>query len=152
MRRGLLVLAVALAAAADKPKPDEKAELAKLQGTWKVVSVEEDGKPLPAEEVRGWSLTVEGPNYTFRNGREAVEGTYKLNPLQNPGAIDATRGSGAAKGKTLWGIYRVAGDDLKICFNKPGEEVRPKELKTGGEGGGHRLYVFQRVKKPPRSE
>jgi hypothetical protein len=35
---------------------------------------------------------------------------------------------------------------LKMCFNKPGEEVRPKEFTTGRQGGGHRLYVLQRAK------
>jgi uncharacterized protein (TIGR03067 family) len=151
----LLCLTAALAVAADKPKPDVKAELAKLQGTWRATAAEEDGRPLPADDVRGWTLTIEGAKYTFRPGEgEAVQGTYTLNPLQNPGAIDATRTSGDDKGKALWGVYRVEGDELRICFNKPGEQVRPKAFKTGADGPGHRLYVFKRATKkpPPRDE
>ena len=47
----VVVLAPALAQA------DVKAQMKKLQGSWKVVRVEADGRPLPAEKTEGWTLT-----------------------------------------------------------------------------------------------
>jgi uncharacterized protein (TIGR03067 family) len=139
----LLALTSGLAPAAEADQPGVKSQLKKLQGTWKVVRVEADGRPLPAE---GWTLTIQGDRYALRSGQEAVEGMYKLAGLEEPLVIDATRTNGADKGKTLWGIYRLEGDQLKMCFNRPGEEVRPKEFATGRKGGGHRLYVLTQVK------
>jgi len=121
-------------------------ELKQLQGTWDVVSVEEDGKKLPAEMTRGWTLTVKGEAYTFRAGVQMVEGIYKPDPASKPKALDAERTIGEEKGKTLRGIYEAAGDELKMCFSRPGEDRRPVAFTTG-EGGGHRLYVFNRAKK-----
>src|SRR5262245_42134594 len=106
--------AVVLVVAAAPAQVDIKAQLKKLQGTWKVVRVEADGKPLPAENTEGWTLTIQGGRYALRSRQEAIEGVYKLAGLEEPLAIDATRTNGADKGKTLWGIYRLEGDQLKM--------------------------------------
>jgi len=123
-----------------------KMEFEKLQGTWDVVSVEEGGKKLPAEKTRGWTLTVKGESYTFRAGEQVIEGIYKLDPASKPRTLNAERTIGEDKGKTLHGIYDLAGDELKMCFSLPGADKRPTAFTTG-EGGGHRLYVFSRAKK-----
>ena len=140
----LLGLAAGLALAADAPRQDAKAQLERLQGTWSVVSVEEGGKRLPAEKTEGWSLTIEGSKYTFRHGDGSVRGVYKLDPLKNPGAIDATRTGGADVGKTLWGIYALKGGEFRLCVKLVGKE-RPTEF-AAAEGSNTVLAVFERVK------
>jgi uncharacterized protein (TIGR03067 family) len=134
-----------LLAAAQAPAGDAKKELDKLQGTWTVVTVEADGKPLPAEQTQTMKLVIQGDKYTFQTGDQRVEGTYKLDPTKKPKTIDAARSDGPDKGKVLQGIYQVDGDEMKMCFGAPGNEARPKDF-AAKAGEGFRLYVLKRSK------
>jgi uncharacterized protein (TIGR03067 family) len=130
-----------------KENPGAKAELDKLRGTWEVVRVENGGKPLPSETTKGWTLTIDGSKYTLHEGDRTVEGNYNLDLLTTPRAIDAVRSSGTEKGKSLWGIYRLEGDKLEMCFVEPDSHERPKQFATGGVGGGQTLYILKRASK-----
>src|SRR5262245_4336801 len=123
--RLLAALTVALLLAADAD--DAKKELAKLAGTWDVVSVERDGKALPADKAKGGTLTIKGDKYVVKIGETTIEGVYKLDPSLKPKAIDAIRTNGDDKGKSLLGIFALDGDELKMCFNAPGNKDRPRE-------------------------
>lgn len=140
----LMILTTGFALAADG-KEGGKKELEKMQGTWSVVSVEADGKTLPEERTKDWKLTITGDKYTFAPGLESVEGIYFLDPRKKPRAIDATRTNGADKGKTLKGIYQLDGNNLKMCFNGPGNDERPEKFEAKA-GSGFRLYVLKREK------
>jgi uncharacterized protein (TIGR03067 family) len=141
--RLFLALTVGLLLAADAD--DAKKELEKLAGTWDVVSVERDGKAMPADKVKGSTLTIKGDKYVVKLGDMTIEGIYKVDPAQKPKAIDATRTNGDDKGKTLLGIFTLEGDDLKMCFNGPSNKDRPKEF-NAKSGSGSALYVFKRSK------
>jgi hypothetical protein len=53
MRKQLVVvLAVGLLAGAGRQKDAGQEELKKLEGTWRYVSAEADGKAIPAEELK----------------------------------------------------------------------------------------------------
>jgi hypothetical protein len=53
----LLALAVVASAAAQEPKDKgAKEELAKLEGTWRLVSGEIDGHKVPQEDMGGWEM------------------------------------------------------------------------------------------------
>ena len=123
----------------------EQKELAKLQGTWAVVSVERDGKPLKPDEIKNAKLVINGANYTLTLGEETIQGTYKLQPAKNPKAIDANRTKGPDQGKTVQGIYQLDGDTLKMCYHAPGKDSRPTAFATKADSG-HALYVFKKAK------
>jgi RNA polymerase sigma factor (sigma-70 family) len=62
------------------------AELKALEGTWKAVSVEEDGKKWPDEEIKDFRWTVRGDRITFwKSGRRFVRGVVLD---QQPRAFD----------------------------------------------------------------
>jgi uncharacterized protein (TIGR03067 family) len=65
---------VPLTAGAAPPTGDE----ARLQGTWKVVSLESDGQPAPAEATKGAELIFEGKHYALQGGAEQYRGTFRL--------------------------------------------------------------------------
>ena len=139
-------LAFGLSAAADDKAPkDAKAELDKLTGTWKGVSVVRDGKDVPKPEAEAVRLVVAGEKYTLAEGKDEIEGTHKLDPTKTPKEIDAVRTKGAGKGETMKGIYQLSEDSFLVCFAAPGKD-RPKELKAEG-GPGLRVLAFKRDKK-----
>ena len=148
MKRGLAVvgvLAAGLLLAAADPKDDAaKKELDKFAGTWKAVSIVEDGKEVPKDEVEKVSLTVKGDDYTFRRGDAVIEGTHKLDPGKTPKTIDAVRSTGPNKGKSILGIYELTDDTYKVCFAGPGQD-RPTEFASKA-GSGCRLIVMKREK------
>jgi uncharacterized protein (TIGR03067 family) len=119
-----------------------KDELARFAGTWKGVSVVQDGKEVPkAEAVR---LTVAGEKYTLKAGGEDIEGTHKLDPTKTPKQIEAVRAKGPHAGEKMLGIYELDGDTFKVCFAAPGKD-RPTEFKSAA-GSGRRLLVLLREK------
>src|SRR5947208_6703922 len=115
-----------------------------FEGNWKAVSITNDGKEVPKEEVEKVTLTVKGDKYVLKTGAETIEGTHKLDPSKKPWAIDATRTTGPDKGKTIHGIYELTDDTYKVCFAAPGKD-RPTEF-ASKPGSGHRLIVMKRQK------
>jgi uncharacterized protein (TIGR03067 family) len=140
-----LALAAGLLTAADNPSEEAaKKDLEQLQGAWTPTAITVDGKDVPAENVKDAKFTIKGNRYSFQHGSDTIEGTFKLDPAKKPRAIDATRTSEPDKGKTLRGIYEVDKDDLKMCFNGPDKEERPRDF-ASKEGRGHRYYIFKRA-------
>ena len=138
---GVLLLAGAvLAVAADDKKEDAaKAELKKLEGTWLLVSAEENGQKAPDNGVK-IKAVVKGDKLTIYFGDQKLEGTISVDPSKKPKEIDTV--TTADKKKSL-AIYELNGDTLKICGGK-GE--RPKEFKAD-KGSNCALYVYKREKK-----
>src|SRR5436309_8683636 len=113
---GVVALAVGALSAADAE--DAKKDLAKLEGTWLLVSGERDGNKFTEEEGKKTKLTIKGD--TFRIPESDVgtsqDGTFKINPSKKPKQMDSTAGSDPDKGKTWQGIYELDGDTYKVCF------------------------------------
>jgi uncharacterized protein (TIGR03067 family) len=143
MRRVLLLLVgvllggFAVAAEGDK-------DLDKLQGTWVRVSVERNGKMVPAEELKNSKLTLKGDKYTLEEGKETRSGTFKLDSGKTPKTLDIISDAGPNKGKTLKGIYKIEGDTFTYCVAGPDKD-RPTEF-SAKEGSGHTLLVNKREK------
>jgi uncharacterized protein (TIGR03067 family) len=135
-----LACLVSVLHAADDKAVD--AELARLKGTWKVVSYEDDGYKLNEDTLKELpSLTFDGRKFTWSDGGkgsiEAIDLTKK------PKTIDY---KSPYKGKVqkLLAIYELDGDTFRDCTAAPGKE-RPKEF-TGKEGTGCTLATYKRVK------
>lgn len=107
-------------------------EVNELQGAWVAASIEFNGKPAPADEVKRTRFTFRGEKLLVRgskdDGREE-EGSYKADRDKSPKQLDITLGK-----KTLAGIYEVKGDQLKVCFENGGNlKNRPSKFATSKE-------------------
>ena len=142
--RAVLVLAIiwiaASEAAAQEP-PKKEQDL--IQGTWLVVRAVHDGHPYPADKTKSCKLTIGGDKLTV-HGDKGMESILKLDAVKNPKVIDITPSDGPDKGKVLQGIYETNGDELRICFSKPGRE-RPTEF-ASKENSGIVLVELKREK------
>jgi uncharacterized protein (TIGR03067 family) len=120
-------------------------EMKKFQGVWKQIAYERDGVTEPLDE-QGWEPRVTFPGGTFvvtlADGSTPIEGTYKLDPTQDPKTIDWTDTAGEDAGKTFLAIYSLEGDRLVFCAAYPGQE-RPTEFRTRP---GQVLRVNQRLR------
>jgi uncharacterized protein (TIGR03067 family) len=140
------LLTLGCAVAAQPVRNDAaRSDLKKLEGTWKVVLVEADGKKMPGEQYRDMRMVVHANRYTVRRGDRVLErGTFTVDPSHKPKAIDVTPTEGKDKGKTFRGIYAIEGDTARDCFSRTGKE-RPREF-TAKAGSGCVLRHYKRVK------
>jgi uncharacterized protein (TIGR03067 family) len=135
--RNLCQIAIAVTAVAllftQARADDAKKEQEKLQGTWSIVAGEKDG--TPDEEIKKDKLVVAAEKMTIKKGaggdEEAV--TFTLDPTQKPKQLDID-----SKGGKILAIYELEGDNLKLCFSRPGSE-RPTDFST--KAGSNRMLV-----------
>jgi uncharacterized protein (TIGR03067 family) len=136
-----LLLASLLAPAAPAPKQDDAKA---LPGTWRGVTVEEQGKSSKAEGKK-YLLVIEKGTLTLKEGSAVVvRGPLKLDPRSKPKRLDLTVAEGAGKGHAVLGIYERDGGVLKWCVNRPGLDKRPEGLST--KGTPHIFWTFKREK------
>jgi uncharacterized protein (TIGR03067 family) len=139
-----LVTTLSLASAAPAAAhPDED----RLQGTWKIISQNEDGEPIPEREWKQDKIVIEGrsllsyPESTDGKA-DPVKGTYVLKKE----GIDIVFEHPAIGRLVIPALYRVQGDRLTICVS-PGPNdtfVRPPDLTPGP---GKVVTVLQRARR-----
>jgi uncharacterized protein (TIGR03067 family) len=140
-KRLFSIVAAGLMLAAD----DTKKEYDRFEGTWKFISVEQDGMKLPVQAIEGSRLICKGDIFTVTDPALTYKGTFKLDATKKPKTIDATFTEGPEKGTTMLGIYELEGDVYKVCFNVTGKD-RPTEF-AGKKGSGHVFQILRRDKK-----
>lgn len=119
-------------------------ELSKFQGTWRQTRCEADGVQDPSDEFGSQPLTTfSGNTYvvTLPDGTVVIEGTFTLDPTQEPKAVNWTDTCGTDREKTFPAIYVFEGEQLIFCAADEGMQ-RPKEFRTRP---GDTLRVHQRV-------
>ncbi len=127
-----------------------KADLSKLEGTWKVVSYQKDGVERDADDLAAMgAVTFKGRNYTW-NDEETSSGTIDdLDPTQSPNRITykpSQAENDEKKVRREYGIYLLAGDVFTDCFVLTVEKDRPTEFVSKPKSGVT-LVVYKRVKK-----
>jgi uncharacterized protein (TIGR03067 family) len=137
------LLTTVLVLAAPAPAEEVKKDAEKIQGTWKLVSMERGGEKGPEDNVKDVKFVITDGLITIKDPKREENANFKLDPRKNPRTIDITPEKG--KEEVVQGIYELKGDTLKFCFNKPGGE-RPKEFVTKA-GTQVVLIVLQREKK-----
>jgi uncharacterized protein (TIGR03067 family) len=134
------------APAGDAKADAVKKELAKLEGTWQLVSAETDGKKAPDEQVKQIKVVIKGDHHTVWFGDKALAKNvrFQIDPTQKPKTVDDTLDDG----RMIHGIYELNGDTLRSCVAAVGKD-RPTEF-AAKAGSGHTLRVFQRVVPPAK--
>jgi uncharacterized protein (TIGR03067 family) len=127
-------------------KADVDKELKKFQGTWTIESSVTGGVEIPAEQLKGFSVTFEGAKHTLKFEDNVFQaGTQTMDSSKSPKTIDVTMTEGPNKGTVMLGIYEFDGDTLKVCFDPQGKQ-RPTEFKSPA-GSQNFVNVHKRVKK-----
>jgi uncharacterized protein (TIGR03067 family) len=119
---------------AEPGEGDAAKDLAKLQGKWKLVEEDLNGKVTKYADghVIGFEKDIE-IDYDAEGG-VAAKASVKLDPSKSPKAIDTTVTFNVLfpndKGTTYQGVYQLEGDELKLALPVPPFRQRPKEFTT----------------------
>jgi uncharacterized protein (TIGR03067 family) len=147
MKKLLTVLALAAAfttaAAAQTPAapPAMSKELASLQGTWQLVTVNDQNV---ADQGAEMALVFDGNKYKqVVNGTVDETGTFNLDPSKKPMSFDLTIIEGDDAGKLQLGIIEINGDVIKGLFAAPGGPTRPADFNSND---GAIFFIAKRVK------
>jgi uncharacterized protein (TIGR03067 family) len=110
-----------------------------IQGSWAVSTGEKAGRRAPAEGLKDVRVTFAGGKFTWKTGEKETEGTFSLDTTKTPREI-----SMSAEGNKLAGIYRLEGDELKVCVGI-GDD-RPTDFVT--KAGAKALLLVLKREKP----
>lgn len=142
-RSALLLLLAALPALAEDAK---KAELAKLAGAWKIISLQVGGREVLQADTPEIKVTILADRMKFPGAKDSGEFMLKIDPTTNPKVLDVLAVNGNNKGDVFEGIYELAGDTLQICIRTPaGTKDRPTEFASKVDTGLV-LLKFERAK------
>jgi uncharacterized protein (TIGR03067 family) len=142
---GWFLVLLLLVGAAEPRKDDATSDLDPLQGGWTAVLVFINGEAVPADRARTGELVIEDDQYRAKLDTRAATGTIKVDPSKAPKEIDFTYTEGEQKGKTVKGIYKIAGDDLTICRGLTENDARPIEF-AAPVNSGRLLVTWKRSK------
>jgi uncharacterized protein (TIGR03067 family) len=142
---GLNILMAISLIAVEPSKPDLiKKDMGGIQGTWKLVALESNGKQAPPEIVATLKLVFKDDTLTFTPGEPSFTNyKFKLDPTTTPAGFTMIHADGTNKGETEKGVYLLEGDHLKICFG-PVNKI-PSEI-TAKAGSGQSMYSLERMK------
>jgi uncharacterized protein (TIGR03067 family) len=117
-------------------------ELERLQGRWKVVTLEVEGQVVPDGFFAEAKVVVKGDNFSTIGMGAAYAGKITVDVASSPRRFDVLFNEGPHKGQASLGIYELNGSAWKICLGFAGRE-RPKDFTTTA-GSGHALEILER--------
>jgi uncharacterized protein (TIGR03067 family) len=114
MRRCCLLPALVFLLVAAQ-EPEKGKDLKSLEGTWTVVSMESEGKPIPEKVFKGRQMIFKGDQLTIKQGKKILgTGTIKVNFGQVPYSIDYREAKDIYSPYDA-GIMQIEGDTMKYC-------------------------------------
>jgi uncharacterized protein (TIGR03067 family) len=137
------------------------ADAARIQGTWKVVSVRHDGMSVPSEDWNYTQLNFAGDQVKLERWMSSDEGTFQLRSSQTkPFECDfslyvhkrvdwsgwSVNRYTLARLRMGYGIYQLEGDRLRICVFLEGLDCpmkRPKDF-AARWNDSQWLYLLER--------
>jgi uncharacterized protein (TIGR03067 family) len=112
-------------------KKDEKG-LKELEGTYKLVHAERDGKAAEKALVEAVTVTIKGDEFIMSfSADDKKVSKIKVAPDAKLSTIELVPQDGTEKGKTFPGIYKLDKSELTLAFSEKGD--RPKEFKSDNE-------------------
>lgn len=134
-----------LLAADDAKQAAIQAETARLQGQWKFVSMEVEGRKKPDTDFGKYTAVFQGNLFTVREkDKIAAQSSFTLDPSKRPRSIDLSA-TLEHKGRLIRGIYTLEDDRLTICDRGAERGQRPSEFATH-PGTGLVLIVLERAR------
>jgi RNA polymerase sigma factor (sigma-70 family) len=140
---------------AEKPEtPAEVKEPAQkdadaIQGTWKVVNLEQVGHEPTDDERAAFrdgalKFVITADKIVYPDKSEA---TYKLDPATTPKRFEFTVSTGK-KDVLALGIYSLDGDELKLCYGREGDRDPPTsfDVKKARAGTFPSCWTLRREK------
>lgn len=119
----------------------------KLQGEWEMVGLEIREAQVPAEKLKGTTLTIKDDLYITHVKKTDHEIRYKLDPKQDPKQIDMIFPDGTNAPKVAKGIYKIDGDKLIICRAQQPDQDRPTNFVSSSVND---TFVVTWQKLPPK--
>jgi uncharacterized protein (TIGR03067 family) len=120
-----------------------KKDLAALQGTWQITSLEVDGEVMPSGAFSEARVVVSDHRFASLGMGNEYEGAFELDPSKKPKAFDLVFTSGPAAGTRNRGIYRIEHGGWTLCLATRGDK-RPRTFATKADSG-IALETFARV-------
>lgn len=119
--------------AKEAPKDDKK-DAKELEGTYKILSAERDGRQGEKATIDAITVTIKGDEFALVTGpveKPTAEkmSKIKVTPDAKLSTIDFTPQDGTERGKVFPGIYKLEKGELLVAMSEKGE--RPKEFKSG---------------------
>ena len=98
-----------------------------LEGIWQPLYAEIGGEEAPKMMLEKMEVELAGGQYTVRFGGEIYDyGNYTLDA---DGHLTLLGTDGPNAGRTIPGLFKLAGDTLSICYGLAG--LRPANFSTG---------------------
>jgi uncharacterized protein (TIGR03067 family) len=105
-------------------------DLQQLQGAWKAVGIEHEGNSVPEEVAQMLRYIFEDDQVgLMESDNKTGGGTIRLDATQIPKVMDITLTEGPQSGKTVFGIYEVDWDSLRLCV----ADERPTSFSGAGK-------------------
>jgi len=104
-------------------------DLKRMQGAWRVASIESRGSLVPEENVTNIVVTVNGNNYEVSGGDITDKGTFTMDTSKSPRQMDIHPNSGPDSGVTIQAVYEVGAETMRVCYAREGAS-RPTSFKT----------------------
>jgi uncharacterized protein (TIGR03067 family) len=131
----------------EKKKPDD---LERLQGTWRVVTLIEQGKEVPKKETDLLEIVIDKDTYTaLEKGVPEAKYTIKLDASKTPKHIDFKIAGGKNKGEVEAGIYRFEDDKVRMVVNEDPKGGRPTAF-DGKDAANYSVILLE--KKPAKDK
>lgn len=128
----LAVLALALGglARADEKEKDKDKDAKELEGSYKILSAERDGKLAEKAITDLITVTFKNDEFVVTSGDDKKVSKFKATPDPKLATIDFAPQTGEDKGKSIPGIYKLEKGELLIAMNEKEKAERPKEFKS----------------------
>jgi len=114
-----------------------------LEGDWRFVSLEIDGRAVAAGMAGEARILIDGDRFRTESPEATYEGIFTVDAGRTPPHIDVEFVEGPEAGNWSYGIYELHGDRLTLCLGVAGAS-RPTAFATT-PGSGHALERLRRV-------
>lgn len=141
------VLCMTTAVLADPPAAAPANDLEKVQGYWKPLQCESEGKAMmPTDIMKQVTVVFDKNEYYlyFKDSKTDKDGkpiilrlalaNVALDATTFPKTITFEFAEGQLKGKKSHGIYELSGNQLKMCYG-PAEKPKPTKFESPANSG-----------------